>query len=541
MKATSLLAGAAAFALPSFAAPLAASLMENVVISNGALVGNPRDANGIVNYKGIRYVQPPIGNLRWHSPQPPADFNGTFNATAYGPSCYANTPPVTTYATPPSEDCLCLNVWTGARAATEKRPVMMFVHGGGFAYGSGSLSTYEGTHLAEDGVVVVTINYRLGVFGFLALAELDTEGSNSGNFGLQDALAALQWIKKNIAAFGGDPENVTIFGESAGAHAVGLLMSSPLSKGLFHKAILESGAFFDSAAGPLKDFTQSRSRGAAFQKQLAAPNVASLRALSADVINAAAPFHATINPNQSTFAPALDNYVLPSNPGTIFTLGQQIKVPLLAGWNFDEGQTFAANAIPATTQQQFETGATKYFGSTVPSPFRDLYPDSAATDRNRSSIDLVGDMMIREQPYTALNLHRTTSGLPPCSIYAYQFNFTSAFTPDPQHTTELPYVFGNFVPNPAVAPIQGNATAADQALSLTLRKYWTNFAKTSNPNTPQVVPAWPPYSGAGVNVQSLASTVQPFDYDAARLAYIAGFRTNGALPQSWQTVNVSAS
>jgi len=524
-------------AISAPASAAAASLTENVVISNGALVGNPRDANGILNYKGIRYAQPPVGNLRWRSPQPPADLVGMFDATAYGPSCYASIP--SPYATPPSEDCLCLNVWTGARDANERRPVMMFIHGGGFAFGSGSLPTYEGTHLAQDGVVVVTINYRLGVFGFLALDELDTEGSNSGNFGLQDILAALQWTKKNIAAFGGDPENVTIFGESVGAHAIGLLMSSPLSKGLFHKAILESGAFFDSAGGPMKTFAQSRSRGEVFRTGLAAPDVASLRALSADVINAAAPFQFTLNPDRSNFAPALDDYVLPTNPGTIFNAGQQLKVPLLAGWNLNEGQTFAANAIPATTQQQFETGASQYFDSTVPSLFRDLYPASTAAERIRSAIDLVGDMMISEQTYTALSLHRKTRGLPSTSIWAYHFDFRSAFTPQPLHTTELPYVFGNFVPNRAVFRVQGTPTAADRSLSLTLRKYWTNFAKTGNPNGTDL-PAWPAYSGDGVNVQSLANTIQSINFDAARLAYIAGFRINGALPQAWQTVNVRA-
>ena len=538
MKAVSVLAAAAALAPSVLGAPAAGPLTENVVISNGHIRGNARDANGILNYKGIRFAQAPVGNLRWRSPQPPTNFNGTLDATAYGPSCYASTIPPIPYATPPSEDCLNLNIWTGAQQATEKRPVMFWIYGGGFEFGSGSLPTYEGTRLAQQEVVVVTFNYRLGVFGFLALDELDKEGSNSGNFGLQDSLAALQWVKKNIAAFGGDPDNITIFGESAGAHAVGLLMASPLSKGLFQKAIMESGAFWDSEAGPLEIFTQARARGAAFEKKVAAPNVAALRALPADVINAAAPWLVTTDPKLSAFAPNLDKYVLTANAGTVFNTGGQMKVPMLAGWNANEGQTFAPYGIPALTQQQFENGAKMYFGPTVPFPFRNLYPDSTVAQRNQSSIDLIGDMVIREQTYTALELQRRTADLPPNSLWAYQFKFSSAFTPNPVHTTELPYVFGNFVPNPAVSPVQGPPTAEDEAFSATLRKYWSNFAKTGNPNGTGV-PKWPAYGGSGVNVQGLSNTIKPFIYNIARNMYIASFRTNGALPESWKTVNPS--
>ncbi|ETN37471.1 uncharacterized protein HMPREF1541_07093 [Cyphellophora europaea CBS 101466] len=533
-----LLATVAALAALVLAKPDAGPLNEDVVISNGAIRGNARDADGILNYKGIRFAQPPVGNLRWRSPESPINFDGTFNATAYGPSCYASTIPAIPHATPPSEDCLNLNIWTGAQRNNEKRPVMFWIHGGGFEFGSGSLPTYEGTRLAQEGVVVVTFNYRLGVFGFLALDELDKEGSNSGNFGLQDSLAALKWVKKNIAAFGGDPNNITIFGESAGAHAVGLLMASPLSKGLFQKAIMESGALWDSGAGPLETFTQARARGAAFEAELTAPNVAALRVLPADTIIAAAPWLVTKDPKLAAFAPNLDNYVLKANAGTVFSTGKQAKVPLLAGWNANEGQTFASYGIPALTQQQFETGAKMYFGPTVPIPFRRLYPDTTAAERNQSAIDLAGDMVIREQIYTVLELQRRTASLPPNSLWAYQFNFTSPFTPNPVHTTELPYIFGNFVPNPAVAPVQGPPSAADEAFSATLRKYWSNFAKTGNPNG-NGVPTWPAYGGSGLNVQGLSNAIKPFNYDISRYTYIAGFRTNGALPESWKTMNPS--
>lgn len=236
------------------------SISSVVKVTTGSVQGQPRNEDGILSFLGIPFAAPPVGQLRWKSPQSPVKFNGTFNATTFGYSCYSallSLPP----PTPQNEDCLTINVWTGASSTNEKRPVMFWIYGGGFQFGSSADPGYNGTALAQEGVVVVSFNYRLGALGYLALDELDEEGTNSGNFGLQDQLYALQWVKENIIAFGGDPDNVTIWGESAGAHSVGLLMASPLSEGLFHKGIMESGAYWESEHGSIETFGEARTRG----------------------------------------------------------------------------------------------------------------------------------------------------------------------------------------------------------------------------------------------------------------------------------------
>ena len=257
-----------AVALPLASTAAASTLTNNITLADGQISGNARDANGTLSFKGIPFAAPPVGNLRWHSPEAPTKWQQVLSTTVYGPSCYAPSIPQIPYSTPPSEDCLSLNVWTGAQQASEKRPVMVWIHGGGFQLESSSNPTYDGSKMAAEGVVIVTVNFRNNVFGFLALPELDKEGTPSGNFGLQDQLMALKWVQANIAAFGGDSENVTIFGVSGGAHSVGLLMSSPLSESLFDKAILESGAWWDSEVGPLETFSQARERGVAFEQKL---------------------------------------------------------------------------------------------------------------------------------------------------------------------------------------------------------------------------------------------------------------------------------
>jgi para-nitrobenzyl esterase len=226
---------------------------------------------------------------------------------------------------------------------------MLWIHGGGFQFGSAAQPTYDGSYLAAEGVILASINYRLNVFGFLALPDLDKEGSPSGNFGLQDMQLALSWVKKNIALFGGDPDNVTIFGESAGAHAVGLLMASPRSKTLFHKAIMESGAFWDSSHGPLDSFAQARQQGLSLTKKLNASSLSQLRALSPQALIAAAPWPQNTDPTLTSFAPSVDGYILPVIPGTAFANSQQMKVPLLAGFNTDEELPFLAQQLPHST------------------------------------------------------------------------------------------------------------------------------------------------------------------------------------------------
>ena len=284
--------------------------------------GDRRDANGVLAFKGIPYAAPPVGALRWRAPRPPAPWNGVRDASIFGPGCLSaleNDP----RPGPRAEDCLTLNVWTAAKRADEKRPVMVWIHGGGFQFGSSANPATDGGALAARGVVVVSFNYRLGVLGFLAHPELDAEAP-SGNYGLLDQLAALRWVKANIAGFGGDPDNVTLFGESAGAMAVGIVMASPLAHGLFHKAIGESGAFWDGKYGPLQGFEEARTRGLAFARQQGDASIAALRAMPAEQLNAAAPWSFKTSPVTTAFSPSIDHYVAPDAPALRFLRGHAV-------------------------------------------------------------------------------------------------------------------------------------------------------------------------------------------------------------------------
>lgn len=527
-----------------FAAALAAIIShtnatlitKTISINTGTILGNSQDANGVLGFKGIPYAAPPVGNLRWKSPQAPASFKATFNATVYGDSCYASATEVP-YFTPPSEDCLFLNVWTGATLSTEKRPVMVFIPGGGFQFGGSAQPTYDGSHLAKNGVVVVTVNYRLGVFGFLGLTGLDSEDPSSGNYGLQDQIAALKWVQQNIVAFGGDPTQVTLFGESAGAHAVGILMTSPLTNCLFSKAILESGAFWDSEAGPLATYQQARTRGAAFQASVGASSVAQLRAMPAVAINTAEQWISTTDPKITAFSPSIDNYVLVFQPGKAFANGIQHKIPLLAGFNGNEGALFAPYGLSATNRTKYEDGLQLYFTSRASQALA-LYPDSTPTLLQDSVINLIGDMVIREQTYTALNYQHATSGKPANSLFAYYFTYASPYSPIALHTAELPFVFGNLGPSPLFGPAESVPTPQDLAFSNTIISYWTNFAKTGNPNS-LGVPTWPAYTGSGADFLQLGTSIAAYNYNATRLQFLASFRSNGILPANWINILVN--
>ena len=260
-----------------FTSTTAAGLQRVVRTQAGAVRGGPRDASGVIAFKGVPYAAPPVGPLRWCAPQPPAPWDGVRDALVFGAGCLSALENDQRPG-PRDEDCLYLNVWTAAKHADEKRPVMVWIHGGGFQFGSSANPATDGGALAAKGVVVVSFNYRLGILGFLAHPDLDAEAP-SGNYGLQDQLMALRWVKANIAGFGGDPDNVTLFGESAGAMAVGILMASPLAHGLFHKAIGQSGAFWDGKHGPLQGFEEARARGLAYARQQHNASIAALRSM----------------------------------------------------------------------------------------------------------------------------------------------------------------------------------------------------------------------------------------------------------------------
>ncbi|WP_062133432.1 carboxylesterase/lipase family protein [Paraburkholderia monticola] len=489
---------------------------NQALVQSGVLSGNPPDASGIISFRGIPYAVAPVGELRWKAPQTAAHWSGTRAATQYGNTCWQGTafgPVDNSHA---SEDCLFLNVWTGAKTSVERRPVMVWIHGGGFQFGTSGDPRWEGANLAKKGVVVVTLNYRLGVFGFLARADLDAEAgaSSSGMYGLLDQIAALQWVKNNIAAFGGDPGNVTVFGESAGAHAIGMLLSSPLAKGLFTKAITESGAFWETPKGVMVSHVAATQTGAHLGAASGASTLAALRNLPASQLMA--------DPTEPAYSPSVDGYVLPADPASRFAAGLQNDVPLLEGQNADEGTIFAATAgIPADTKEHFVAAATSAFGANNINTFLQFYPATTDVQAQQSEVTLAGDLIIASQTWEMANLQKKTGKSP---VYSYYFSQTSPYNPLPIHVSEVPYVFQNLVANGHGAP-----NASDFAVADAMSSYWTNFAKTGNPNG-SGLPNWPAYTGAGGQVMGLATPLQPQpETTTARFQFLNSFRSPGSL------------
>src|ERR1700730_3778988 len=317
---------------------LAAQAQEQVQArTEGGLVAGTNSADGkVVIFEGVPFAAPPVGELRWKAPQPVAPWKGLRKATEFGARCmqariYED---MEFRDVGPSEDCLYLNVWTPGISAKTKRAVMVWIYGGGFQAGAASEPRQDGEHLAHKGVVIVSINYRLGIFGFFSHPGLTAESAHhtSGNYGLLDQAAALEWVRKNITAFGGDPNNVAIFGESAGSFAVSALMASPLSKGLIRAAIGESGAFFGETLSA-KRLEESERRDAIFVESLGMKSVGQLRRVSAEKLLEAA---RSGNDNER-FRPNIDGYFMPASAYEIYAKGEQAHVPLLAGWNRDEG------------------------------------------------------------------------------------------------------------------------------------------------------------------------------------------------------------
>jgi len=445
-------------------------IADPVRISTGMVNGAPGDNPGIRVYKGIPYAKPPVGDRRWKPPQSPDAWSGTLDATKFSAPCMQTAYPKTSIyyspLDPTSEDCLYLNVWTGAKASSEHRPVMVWIHGGGYTRGSGATPTYNGENLAKKGVVVVTINYRLGIFGFFAHPELTKESDvhSSGDYGLLDMVKALEWVQKNIAAFGGDPKRVTIFGESAGSSAVNYLMASPLAKGLFHRVIGESGANFRRNV----TLAEAEQNGAKYG------TLASMRAKSADELMKV----------EGAFRPCIDGWFLPEDVSAIFAHGKQSDVPVIAGYNHDESRTLApwpANA----TEQSFLDQVHRRYGQFA-DEFLKIYPvaseDQAVEAHYNSSRDQGMGWEMR-----TWSRAQTKSG----KAHAYLYFFTRV-PPGPTaekyrayHAAEIQYVFGNLR--------QGRPWEdADRKLSDMMSSYWVNFAATGNPNG-KGLPKWPAY------------------------------------------------
>jgi para-nitrobenzyl esterase len=464
------LAGPATFARP-------------VAVESGAIEGT--SAQGLTVYKGVPYAAPPLGDLRWREPQRAQPWTSVRKADTFAPACLqkgvsmpGETPPAV------SEDCLYLNIWVPSRRSAKRLPVIVWIHGGGYSNGSASMPLYWGDELAGQGVVVVTVAYRLGPLGFLAHPALTRESlhHSSGNYGLLDQIAALEWIQRNIAAFGGDPHCVTLAGQSAGSMAVSALMTSPLAKHLFQRAIGESGGLFEpTQIAPDYLLSNAEHDG---EKYLASLGVASLQELrrlpAADLLGGAA---ATLT------HPIIEPYVLPTPPYEVFASGQQSNVPLLIGSNTEEARSLiiVTNVEAAT----FESDIEHSFG-TLPAPLLAAYPHTTDTQARQARLDLERDLRFGWDMWTWARLQANTAG---SAVYYYSFSRRPPFPAESpyegwgaSHFAELWYVFHH------LEQTQWRWSPADRQLADQMSRYWVNFAKSGNPNGPGL-PYWPPFTG----------------------------------------------
>src|SRR4051794_15618587 len=345
------------------ATPIAYSQSTNetaapvVKIANGTLEGT--NESGIRTFKGIPFAAPPVGNLRWKEPQPVKNWQGVRKADKFGPRAMQRAVfgDMNFRSNGVSEDCLYLNVWTPAKSANEKLPVLVYFYGGGFIAGDGSEPRYDGESLARRGIVTITVNYRLSIFGFFAHPELTKESPHhsSGNYGLLDQSAALRWVQQNIAAFGGDPKRVTIGGESAGSFSVSAQMASPLSKNLISAAIGESGSLLGTL--PPVPLAEAEQTGLKFANSIGANSLAALRAMSAEEL-----LETTAEPTTPRFAVTIDGYFFPKSPVEIFSKGEQAHVPLLVGWNSEEMNYRAIMGQDKLTKESFDATLQKLYG-----------------------------------------------------------------------------------------------------------------------------------------------------------------------------------
>jgi para-nitrobenzyl esterase len=435
-------------------------------------------------FLGLPYAAPPVGDLRWKAPQPPAPWKGVRDATNFGARCEQwhiwNDYIFLDHG--PSEDCLFLNVYAPASATqASKLPVMVWIHGGGFAAGAGSEPRYTNPALVSRNVVVVTLNYRLGVFGFLANQDLANEGNgHAGNYGLMDQVAALQWVKANAAQFGGDPSNVTIFGESAGSFSVNALMAAPSAQGLFQKAIGESGAFFGNVI-PMPTVADRAKADQAWTDSLGAKTLAELRAMPADAILSEAKKRSTIG-----FAPVIDGQLLTESIPTTYAAGREAHVPTIIGWNRDER---AGTLSKGMTAEKWKAYATEHYGKQAPQ-FLAAFPASSDAQAVQSADAYTTAGFIALGAWRWVEAQTATGHAP---VYRYRFDLGSpasevhpiagyAF-----HSDELEYVFGTLD-----SRVGATWRLEDRKLSDQLIGYWTNFARTGDPNGKGLA-NWPRY------------------------------------------------
>jgi para-nitrobenzyl esterase len=488
----------AALLLPAAPFVVSAHAGPPLRVEGGEIADVAPDASGIRVFKGIPFAAPPVGELRWKPPQAVRSWDGVRAASEWGPRCVQSNRlgEIDPLNKRMDEDCLYLNVWTPAKATSETLPVMVWIYGGSNLNGAGSQPEYDGSRLAAKGVIVVTINYRLDVFGFLAHPELTKEsGTNSsGNYGLLDQIAALKWVQKNIGAFGGDPSRLTAFGESAGAFDLSLLMASPLAKGLFARAIGESGGALTPipAFGP-KPLSIGEQDGVKFAQSLGANSINELRAKPArEVLDTAIK-----NPITYGFG-VVDGYVVPAHPAKIYAEGKQNDVALLVGWNADEGSLFAARVKLPPNAPSYADRIRAQFKDQADRALQ-LYPPGSTPEEEKASFtSLLGDEIIAyggwawservaaggKSPVYRYYFTRRPPGAPELSIHPLT-------APGVYHFAEIYYAFNNLGAEPSFT-----WETDDRQLAETMSSYWTNFAKSGDPNGPGL-PTWPAYKPGG--------------------------------------------
>lgn len=461
------------------------SITETVKLESGYVSGYSDTESEVISFKGIPFAAPPVGDLRWKAPQPVEAWEGTRECRAFGPSPVQAAPAPFMFWSeeflipeePIQEDCLYLNVWTKAETEADQLPVMVYIYGGGFRSGGSGCAIYDGSSMAEKGVIFVSINYRVGIFGFLAHPELTGESGygSSGNYAILDMIAALEWVQQNIDRFGGDPGNVTIAGQSAGSFAVNYLTVSPLAKGLFHRAIAQSGAaFLASPFRPGTSLDEAEQAGEAFGEELGASSIAELRSLSAD---------SSLGARGGMNGPFIDGYVLPESVMDAFENGQQNDVPVLVGWNGDEGMVMQMQAADKYKEQ-----AVLRFGE-LADDFLAVYPGSTEEEAVKSQIAMSRDETFGIQAYIWA---KTQTALGGSAVYLYNFNRPlPAHTPETQfgafHSSEIVYAYNN------LHTLDRPWEDIDQEIADLMSSYWVNFARNGDPNGPGL-PRWDAYS-----------------------------------------------
>ncbi len=469
---------------------------EKVQVDGGLISGINNAEDGVFVFKGIPFAAPPVGDLRWREPQPIISWEGIRDASEFGASAIQNR----NYSYLPwteefmvqndiSEDCLFLNVWTPAKTTSDNLAVMFFIHGGALTEGSGGIDVYNGMELAKKGIIVVTINYRLGVLGFLAHPELTAESPNhvSGNYGFLDQVAALKWVQNNIKNFGGDPSRVTIVGQSAGARSVSGLLASPVAAGLFSGAITQSGTSFTT--GPMGSLTleKAEQQGLEFAKMKGANSLADLRAMSYEEIIATDPAQPRIR-----YGGVIDGYYQPDELHNIYAEGKQNDVPFISGMNADE---------------------TRYSGEQN-DEFKKLYP-SSNEEEQAAALKQAGQEQSRLNTYLWMEFRAKTAKT---KSFEYFFEQAIPWPEHPEygafHTGEMPYVFDN------LKMLERPWTDVDRSVAKSMSSYWVNFVKTGDPNG-EGVPEWLPYSsdvkevmriGKDVGMMPIAATPERFDF-----------------------------